>query len=269
MYRALPFGLCTAPAVFTSMVNFPVRIARQAGINCLAYLDDFAVWASSKQVCGGCKVPYEPPSKAGIPYQFHQVMSNTQPGNSMAWSTMGWPEIKNPSSSRKGRQNSSPIQTSHNAGLDREETMGEVPRIPSLCRTGFSTSNPEEKVIGPSYVALGNCGRLFSVGILNSNPRMVVSEQGSGELVAIATKPSQSTDLDRCLPGRLGGTPCSRSMGGRFLDSAGKQATHKLVGTEGSLPHFGQQLGSKGGQCPALLGQYHHCACLGQQGLYR
>ena len=40
-FRALPFGLTSAPYVFTRLMKFPLSILRKQGVNALAYLDDW------------------------------------------------------------------------------------------------------------------------------------------------------------------------------------------------------------------------------------
>ena len=47
-FRALPFGLSTAPAVFTRVLRWPLSILRYQ-VSLLAYLDDWVVWAPSEE----------------------------------------------------------------------------------------------------------------------------------------------------------------------------------------------------------------------------
>ncbi len=49
-FRALPFGLCTAPYVFTRVVKATLRFIHQQGIRLHAYLDDWLQPASSKEL---------------------------------------------------------------------------------------------------------------------------------------------------------------------------------------------------------------------------
>ena len=46
-FRALPFGLTTAPLVFTRVVAFVGRILRLKGVRVLLYLDDWLILAPS------------------------------------------------------------------------------------------------------------------------------------------------------------------------------------------------------------------------------
>ena len=47
-FLALPFGLSSAPFIFTRIVQFPVEILRKQGVNVIAYLDDLIMWGNSK-----------------------------------------------------------------------------------------------------------------------------------------------------------------------------------------------------------------------------
>lgn len=43
-FKALPFGLSPAPFIFTQVLNWPLQILRQEGIQLVAYLDDIIIW---------------------------------------------------------------------------------------------------------------------------------------------------------------------------------------------------------------------------------
>ena len=47
-FLALPFGLSSAPFIFTRLVQFPVEILRKQGVNVIAYLDDLIMWGNSE-----------------------------------------------------------------------------------------------------------------------------------------------------------------------------------------------------------------------------
>ena len=47
-FRVLPFGLCSAPYLFTQVVNSVAALLRQRGINILTYLDDWLILCHSK-----------------------------------------------------------------------------------------------------------------------------------------------------------------------------------------------------------------------------
>ena len=50
-FRAMPFGLCVAPRIFTKVIAHVVKVLAKAGIWCLPYLDDLLIVASSKEEC--------------------------------------------------------------------------------------------------------------------------------------------------------------------------------------------------------------------------
>lgn len=50
-FRAMPFGLSIAPAVFTGLMGFPLKNLREDKIFSIAYLDDWLIGADSEQEC--------------------------------------------------------------------------------------------------------------------------------------------------------------------------------------------------------------------------
>ena len=52
-FRALPFGLSTAPYLFSKMVAYPISLLRERGIKILAYLDDLILWSLDKREMRG------------------------------------------------------------------------------------------------------------------------------------------------------------------------------------------------------------------------
>ena len=50
-FKAMPFGLNVAPRIFTKLASSVVRILRMRGIQVIAYLDDWLIWASSPRLC--------------------------------------------------------------------------------------------------------------------------------------------------------------------------------------------------------------------------
>ena len=50
-YKALPFGLCTSPYVFTKLMRPVVRFLRESGVKLVMYLDDILILADSIEKC--------------------------------------------------------------------------------------------------------------------------------------------------------------------------------------------------------------------------
>lgn len=44
-------ALSTASAAFTGLMKFHLSLLRQQGINCLVYLDDWIIWAETRDLC--------------------------------------------------------------------------------------------------------------------------------------------------------------------------------------------------------------------------
>ena len=47
-FRALPFGLSTAPRIFTQIMKWPLHVLHLKNIQIIAYLDDLLIWSPSK-----------------------------------------------------------------------------------------------------------------------------------------------------------------------------------------------------------------------------
>ena len=50
-FRSLPFGLSTAPLIFTKIMRVPIGYLRVNGVLCVIYLDDLLLLASSEEEC--------------------------------------------------------------------------------------------------------------------------------------------------------------------------------------------------------------------------
>ena len=50
-FRAMPFGLCVAPRVFTKLIAHMIKKMAEVGIWCLPFLDDLLIIAATKEEC--------------------------------------------------------------------------------------------------------------------------------------------------------------------------------------------------------------------------
>ena len=50
-FRAMPFGLCVAPRIFTKLIDVLIGELRSAGVFVIAYLVDWLVWGESQSHC--------------------------------------------------------------------------------------------------------------------------------------------------------------------------------------------------------------------------
>ena len=88
-FAVLPFGLSAAPAIFTGILGYPIKLAKENGINCMAYLDDIIIWADTSAKC----------RKDGIVlmnllhklgFQVHPEKSILEPSQSITWLGVEW-----------------------------------------------------------------------------------------------------------------------------------------------------------------------------------
>ena len=50
-FSAVPIGLSLAPAIFTGIMNHPLKVVRGKRVHAVVYLDDWLVWATSFEAC--------------------------------------------------------------------------------------------------------------------------------------------------------------------------------------------------------------------------
>ena len=88
-YAALPFGLSAAPAIFSGIIGHPIKLARDQGVKCLAYLDDIIIWENTPTEC----------QKSGetlmkllhnMGFQVHPRKSILNPSQNLTWLGIEW-----------------------------------------------------------------------------------------------------------------------------------------------------------------------------------
>ena len=52
LFKAMLFGLNIAPQIFTSLINCVIKVLHLQGVQAVAYLDEWQVWAPTKCVSG-------------------------------------------------------------------------------------------------------------------------------------------------------------------------------------------------------------------------
>ena len=88
-FAVLPFGLSAAPAIFTGILGYPIKLAKESGINCIAYLDDIIIWADTLDKCREDGVELmNLLHKLG--FQVHPEKSILEPSQLITWLGMEW-----------------------------------------------------------------------------------------------------------------------------------------------------------------------------------
>ena len=225
-FRALPFGLSTAPMEFTGVVKEVKLMAQSQGIRIHQYLDDWLIRAPTKESLPGVGLDGKHAKiRTGTPTSLRLRRLPVRPTqrSSQAYSkSLGSPSTKNNSafteqilpsenfhvsyrSSHCDRKTGDPRQTAHETySVAPQETL-ESPRI-----SGKGDPNSE---VSPSVPA-------------------VVDPRGKCPKGSALTPPAtRSSNLYRRLKRRLG---CSlrRLHSKRYLVSARKQVAHKLLRTK-------------------------------------
>ena len=82
-FKALPFGLSVAPALFTSVLKHPLGLLHQLGISVIAFLDDWIIWDHSPNQTSVAARTTVVINKTRIHYQPREVMSSSIPKDNM------------------------------------------------------------------------------------------------------------------------------------------------------------------------------------------
>ena len=92
-FKALPFGLATAPLVFTNIMKFPLQLMRLNKINLLAYLDDLIVWDNSQSaVSKATTMVISTLERLG--FLLNLQKSHLTPTQSLKWLGVQWDSAK-------------------------------------------------------------------------------------------------------------------------------------------------------------------------------
>ena len=267
-FRALPFGLSTAPMEFTCVVKEVKLMAQSRGIRIHQYLDDWLIRAPTKESCH--QGTPRPLPGVGLDNQCTQVRTRTQTDfrvrglqvRSLPGTGLTDPEPVGVDPSKVGIH---PIQTK----LPSQELH--VPDRPSYSdgKTGSPGETPHEThPVAPKNTL--ESSRIPGKGdsctkVSSPTPSMV--DQGDKCLDRTTLAPFEScrANLYRRLKRRLG---CSlrRLHSKRRLVSSRKSSSHKLPGTKSGLTGLEKvpALGTR--QSSSSCHRQHHSCGIHQQG---
>ena len=89
LFRTLPFGLTTAPRVFTFIMKHPLALLHALGIRAIVYLDDMFIWADSQsQARRSVRVAIQVLMVLG--FRINLRKSVLEPSRSITWLGITW-----------------------------------------------------------------------------------------------------------------------------------------------------------------------------------
>ena len=269
-FLLLPFGLSTAPRVFTRIVRVIEAFLKIQGVDMHQYLDDWLMKNQSRSlverhrdaILGG---------QTGIPRERGKISTRPHSDSGLPGFDPGPPEYARVPERKENPQGYPPggLFAGENcpAGKDLAEVSRTLVQPPRVGPHGGSphTADPTD---APRPVDAGLRQPLRAHLSERGNPRRVrmvgVAGQPSGGSTLPASR-SDYVDCDGCLKGGLGRPPW-RLGGLRALVKSLGQATHQLPRASSGLANPEAFPTSVAGHCCGChFRQYHH-GCLYQQG---
>ena len=269
-FRALPFGLSTAPMEFTCVVKEVKLMAQSRGIRIHQYLDDWLIRAPTKESCHQGTIPPRPLPGVGLGNQRTKVRTRTQTDfrvrglqvRSLPGTGLTDPEPVGVDPPKFGIH---PIQ----AKLPSQELY--VPDRPAYSdgKTGSPGETPHEThPVAPKTTleSSGIPGKGDSCAKVTSpTPSMVDQGDKCLDRTTFTSLESCRSNLYRRLKRRLG---CSfrRRHSKRQLVSSRKSSSHKFPGTK-SCPTNLEKIPALGTrQSSSSCHRQHHGCGIHQQG---
>ena len=237
-FACLPFGLASAPRVFTKLMKPVVGLLRQLGIRLIIYLDDMLIMAQSRDIA------LQHASTAldllqGLGFMINYLKSVLVPSTKMEFLgfvidsltlSLALPrdKIRNVRKECQALLNLPLVTVRQLAKLlghltsTSSSCLSRPPPLPPLAKRekqGFSTFSNIRLCYSPFPSGQGGIG-------------LVEGQPGSMEWKSSGFGFSRLSNRDRCLPTRLGGI-LQRSVHGGSVVSRGISSPHKLSRTSG------------------------------------
>ena len=240
-FKALPFGLSTAPMEFTVIAKEVKLMAISKGIRIHQYLDDWLVRASSHPLC----LPTYPKagpdlSGTGLVGECRKIRTRTQAGLRICRLSIRPPV-------RTGPTYSGPVESPLREDTDSPVTSGlSGPAVHVLDRpvnshrkaSPFRSTTYEAHTVAPQKQLEGTriSGESYSVAQITAPPlKVVAGGRQCATRSTITPLKACSANFYRRIKRRLGRS-FKRTHCKRPLVTAGKQVTHKLSRTKSSVP---------------------------------
>ena len=265
-FAALPFGLTSAPRVFTKVLKPVIANMRQRGIRCLIYIDDLIIVASSKMECNEQAV-FAVQLLTDLGFNVNMEKSNLVPKTRVEFLGFVLDSIRMELFSTREEERE---HSTKNSKLTHEQTnfSSSSFKYGRLDAVGQMGSNASGYLLPISSTGFEQCSRrnrerLRLVDNVKSRSsagaKDVVNKLGNVARQSNGDVASKFDNSDRCLPVRMGSSlPEYRQGGQRFVVERGNHATHQCVrANDGMVCNSNACKCYNGGTCTFSNGQYN------------
>ena len=265
-FAALPFGLTSAPRVFTKVLKPVIASMRQRGIRCLIYIDDLIIVASSKMECNEQAVfAVQLLTDLGFNVNMEKIKLNAENSSGIPRVCVGFDKNGAFSTREEEREHST-----KNSKLTDEQTnfSSSSFKYGRLDAVGQMGSNASGYLLPISSTGFEQCSRrnrerLRLVDNVKSRSsagaKDVVNKLGNVARQSNGDVASKFDNSDRCLPVRMGSSlPEYRQGGQRFVVERGNHVTHQCVrANDGMVCNSNACKCYNRGTCSFSNGQYN------------
>ena len=265
-FAALPFGLTSAPRVFTKVLKPVIANMRQRGIRCLIYIDDLIIVASSKMECNEqAAFAVQLLTDLGFNVNMEKIKLSAENSSGVPRVCVGF--VKNGAFSTREEERG---HSTKNSKLTHEQTNFSSSNFKygRLDAVGQMGSNASGYLLPISSTGFEQCSRrnrerLRLVDNVKSRSsagaKDVVNKLGNVARQSNGDVASKFDNSDRCLPVRMGSSlPEYRQGGQRFVVERGNHVAHQCVrANDGMVCNSDTCKCHNRGTCSFSNGQYN------------
>ena len=220
-FKALPFGLCSAPRIFTKLMKPIAAFLRRKSIRVLIYLDDFLLLAATREEAVKNTHLLITLLQSGF-----QNRLNVYDAVTPSRKDQQNPRLCSPSTSSSKDHSTKPSKLNwFTRGLSASHLASTTPFPPPAMRPHMGPTNEPRVLLRPNY-SVNKCQR---------RTRLVVGKHPQYKRQPCTPTSSRYVNHDRRLHERLGcGSSLPRDQW--QMVTTGVSPTHQLPGAESSLP---------------------------------
>ncbi|XP_071984144.1 uncharacterized protein [Engystomops pustulosus] len=260
-FRALPFGISSAPRVFTKIMVEVVAFLRLQRVSIVPYLDDLLIIGKNRSYYSK-RFYHEETLRSGVDNQHPKIRSVSLHSQEIPRSNVELysHDVLSPSGKSRRSKTSDPLLQEENLRYNQRsnESPGSPYGLPLICSLEpeplSHSAKLDSQFLEPENLGIGQKSHHSILGKKRS--AMVVGDKASGERGCLAL-PSVSDHHDRCKQSGLGSSlPFALRPG--TLDPFTCKETIKLSGTTSRLGSLKvQPSSSEESACPHTDRQHH------------